>query len=86
VDFYCHEVRLVVEVDGDTHELRQQQDTERTRYLQSHGLNVFRMQNDDVYSDLESVALGILRAAGIDVQTWLAERERMPHEHSAPSP
>jgi very-short-patch-repair endonuclease len=85
-DFYCHEAKLVVELDGDSHDDSVKADTDRTLYLESHRLTVFRVPNADVFSDLESVAFGILRAAGIDVELWMAERERMSNERSAPSP
>jgi very-short-patch-repair endonuclease len=85
-DFYCHEVKLVVELDGDSHEKTADEDAERTRYLETRGLRILRVQNAEVLSDLESVAFGILKATGIDVQAWLAERERGSRERSAPSP
>src|SRR5689334_5456897 len=42
VDFYCHEARLVVEVDGSIHEYTQEEDALRQEFLESLGLRVIR--------------------------------------------
>ncbi len=65
VDFYCHEARLVVEIDGESHEGRQEADVKRQRFLESQGLRVLRVTNDDVLHDIEAVAMGVAKAAGI---------------------
>ena len=65
VDFYCHDVRLVVEVDGMSHDGRGPEDRRRTAFLEGRaGLRVLRVSNDDVLRDPEAVAMAILRAAG----------------------
>ena len=69
-DFYCHEAKLVVEIDGATHDLRAEEDRRRTEYLQAHGLSVLRVSNEDVLRNLEGVAIAVLRAAGRDDGTW----------------
>ncbi|HKQ48496.1 MAG TPA: endonuclease domain-containing protein [Phycisphaerae bacterium] len=46
VDFYCAEAKLVVEVDGPTHE--RTEDAERDAYLRALGYQVIRFMNDDV--------------------------------------
>ena len=50
VDFYCAEHRIVLEVDGSSHEPleRQAQDEERSRILARMDLRVIRLQNWDV--------------------------------------
>jgi len=57
VDFYCHEYRLVVEIDGDTHgtEEAQVKDQRRTDFLESQGLRVIRFTNRDVVHNIEGV-------------------------------
>lgn len=64
-DFYCHEIGLIVEVDGASHEDRAEEDRRRTAYLEEHGLRVFRITNADVMSDPEAVARGIAITAGV---------------------
>ena len=56
VDFYCHKVGLVVEVDGDFHDLRKEEDERRERVLSEMGLRVVRFGNDEVMRTLSAVA------------------------------
>ena len=60
-DFYCHALKLVIEVDGDYHLSKEQQkkDQERTKYLILNGLRVIRFRNDEVEKTLDSVILKI---------------------------
>ena len=68
VDFYCISHRLVVELDGNSHVDRGREDRERQDYLESvAGLKVFRVGNDDVLHNRESVVLGVLRALGMEI-------------------
>jgi len=55
VDFLCVEKRLVIELDGKSHEGRESYDERRTAYLAEHGLLVLRFPNDDVENDTEDV-------------------------------
>jgi adenine-specific DNA-methyltransferase len=68
VDFYCPSHRLVVELDGRSHDDRGLEDLRRQDYLESvAGLKVFRVANDDVLYDRESVVLWLMRALGIEI-------------------
>jgi very-short-patch-repair endonuclease len=60
-DFFCAEVKLVVELDGESHGEREAYDAQRTRRLVRGGLNVIRFENDDVYQFLDTVLDEILR-------------------------
>lgn len=57
VDFYCPELKLVIEVDGESHFSDQglAYDDERTSFLESLGLKVMRFANSDVMNCLESI-------------------------------
>ncbi len=59
VDFYCHQLRLVVEIDGDSHweDKEIARDKIRTAFLESHGLTVLRFANRDVTSRINGVML-----------------------------
>src|SRR3972149_6137644 len=37
-DFYCHKAELVLEVDGDVHDLQQEEDARREKVLREMGL------------------------------------------------
>lgn len=54
VDFYCHSVGLIIEVDGAVHLNRNQKsyDEERDRILQSRGLDILRISNEDINCNL----------------------------------
>ncbi len=57
VDFYCHECKLVVEVDGSIHKLEGQKeyDNGRTYELEQLGLKVVRFTNNQVLQQPEKV-------------------------------
>ncbi|EKD32892.1 MAG: hypothetical protein ACD_76C00122G0008 [uncultured bacterium] len=57
VDFYCPEIRLAIEVDGPTHDnhLAKEYDDFRQRYIESLGIRVVRVYNEEVYCDIVSV-------------------------------
>jgi very-short-patch-repair endonuclease len=59
-DFYCAAHRLVVEVDGYTHDYKVDHDRRRTKWLQDNGYRVVRFSDQDVSRDVESVLLTIL--------------------------
>ena len=60
-DFYCHQAKLVVELDGSQHcDPRQiEYDRNRTEYLRSQGLEVLRLSNLDVMRQFKSVCEAI---------------------------
>src|SRR5438128_2260700 len=58
VDFYCHEARLVVELDGASHSSdgAMCSDQARTAWLEaSYGLRILRFTNEDVLHNLDAV-------------------------------
>jgi len=57
VDFYCPQLKLVIEVDGDSHftAAGQDRDTERTKVLAGYGLKVLRFTNDEVLNNFAGV-------------------------------
>ncbi len=63
-DFYCHEMGLVVEVDGDIHSNQIQYDMERDAILKAHSLRVLRVTNEEVQTDLQGVLARIKDAIG----------------------
>ncbi len=55
VDFYCAEHRLVIEVDGSIHDTQEAKDRARTEWLESHGYQVLRFNNEQVEKQMTSV-------------------------------
>jgi very-short-patch-repair endonuclease len=44
-DFYCHQARLVIELDGDIHQNQTLRDEDRDQWMQANGLTVVRVSN-----------------------------------------
>ena len=57
VDFFCAGLKLVIEVDGESHFTNEGKDYdwERTQILKGYGLKVLRFTNDEVLQDWEGV-------------------------------
>lgn len=55
VDFYCHQAALVIEVDGDIHDLQQKEDAGREKVLREMGLRIVRFRNDEILKNLKTV-------------------------------
>jgi very-short-patch-repair endonuclease len=56
-DFYCSEHKLVIELDGDSHDSLESQayDKERNMFMQEVGLEVLRFTNREVFTNIEGV-------------------------------
>ena len=54
-DFYCAELLLIIEIDGDSHAKQREYDTLRSEKLEAYGIKVVRYTNDDVLSNIEGV-------------------------------
>ncbi|MBL4655418.1 MAG: endonuclease domain-containing protein [Bacteroidia bacterium] len=76
VDFFCNELMLVIEIDGDSHQIDEVYDKDiiRQSKLESLGVHFLRFDDLDVKKDMANV----LRA----IENWIEEFEQ---EHT-PSP
>ncbi len=61
VDFYCAELMLAIEIDGDTHAEQQQYDAIRTQKLNKLDIEVFRYPNTEILNNLEGVYEDLLK-------------------------
>lgn len=61
LDFYCHELKLAIEIDGSIHALQsvKQNDKERQKYLESLGITFIRFSNTEINTHLEKVLVAI---------------------------
>ena len=61
LDFYCPEVRLCIELDGEIHDTpeNKQKDADRTEFLQANKIEVVRFRNWEVEEDIDNVILRI---------------------------
>jgi BirA family biotin operon repressor/biotin-[acetyl-CoA-carboxylase] ligase len=61
-DFLCREHRLVIELDGFSHETRTEYDATRSRFIGGEGYRVLRFTNEELYEHLASVLTSIQQA------------------------
>ena len=54
-DFYCHENRLVVEIDGKNHDYQKEYDELRTYIINDLGIEVVRFPNKEIETDINQV-------------------------------
>jgi len=56
-DFYCPIHKLVLEVDGTSHDSPRahESDTERDAWVQAHGYRVLRLRNEEILGNLPAV-------------------------------
>lgn len=74
LDFYCPEIKLCVELDGDQHSdaREQRHDARRTAYLNKQSIEVIRFWNNEVYDDIDGVLEAILdQASYLKIETEL---------------
>ncbi len=55
VDFYCHKFGVVVEIDGEIHNLQKEYDLGRTHELEKFGLKIIRFTNSEVMNNIDCV-------------------------------
>lgn len=73
LDFYCPELRLAIEIDGDVHALPDQivKDALREQHLRTQEITVFRVTNNEVRTNLNGALEKILA-----LTLTLSQRER----------
>jgi len=73
VDFFCTKLRLIIEIDGESHLFKGEEDEKREKHLESLGFHILRFNDLDVKKNMEAVLVSIER--------WIEE-----HEHTPESP
>ena len=54
-DFYCHEARLVVEIDGEIHNQQREYDDGRSAEMERYFIKVIRFTNSEIEKNIEDV-------------------------------
>jgi very-short-patch-repair endonuclease len=68
VDFVCLSERLIVEIDGPSHDFTVDADGRRALWLQSQGYRIINFTADEVLQDPESIGLAVAAAlSGLEV-------------------
>ena len=70
VDFFCSKLRLVIEIDGESHDGRFCYDAERQKFLESMSLSVLRFNDADVKKDITNVLMAI--------EGWVENKLKQP--------
>ena len=62
-DFYCHEKKLVIELDGNIHNQKEQAslDKGRTETMNEFGITVLRFKNEEIINNIEDVVSQIIK-------------------------
>ncbi len=62
VDFYCPQLKLAVEIDGDSHREPKAiaRDAQRQKNIERHGIRVLRFANIEIVESLEGVVAAIM--------------------------
>ena len=62
-DFYCHQAKLIIELDGSQHyaPTTQNYDAQRTAYFESLGIQVLRYSNAEIALNFKGVCQHILQ-------------------------
>ncbi len=55
VDFYCPKLKLIIEIDGQSHDSKGEYDSERENYLQNSGLEIIRFSDSEIKNNLANV-------------------------------
>ena len=57
VDFYCVEKKLVIELDGESHNRKEIQiyDKVRQEYIETFGIKIIRFSNSDIFKNIDQV-------------------------------
>lgn len=70
VDFYCKKLNLVIEIDGISHNVKEDDDKKRQNELEQLGLKFLRYTDDQIKSDMEKVL--------IEIKEFIKEFEKNP--------
>ncbi len=60
VDFICRKLKLIIEIDGYSHQFKHKEDIQRDEELESLGYEVIRFSEQEVRFDLDNVIRTIL--------------------------
>ncbi len=67
VDFYCPKMRLAIEIDGDSHFMKEERDAERQQRLEELGVHLLRFDDLDVKFQMDRVLKTI--------QEWIEQHQ-----------
>ena len=74
--FFCNELMLAIEVDGESHYGNEKRDAKRQKKIESYGIKFLRFDDLDVVHKLDMVIKSI--------ENWIDEHEKKEITHPSP--
>ena len=65
VDFYCHELRLAIEIDGKIHKRQKEYDELRQRLIEERSIDFVRVTNEEINTDINILLRRIKESKGL---------------------
>ena len=72
VDFFCPRLRLIIEIDGQSHAFKGKKDEQRKNRLELLGFYILRFDDLDVKKNMEGVL--------VSIEKWIEEYEQAQHK------
>jgi very-short-patch-repair endonuclease len=84
LDFYCHKLKLSIEIDGGYHQNKEQKekDAERTEYLNSVGITEYRFTNKDILNRFAESLEFIISKLRADTPSGVGGEHRHENENN----
>lgn len=67
VDFFCKKLKLIIEIDGISHEAKADYDQKRDKYLENLGFDVLHFRDKDILKRTKDILYGI--------EGWIENRQ-----------
>jgi len=71
IDFFCNDLLLAIEIDGQSHDGNYDYDTQRQNILENLGIHFLRFSEKEMMQDLDNV----LRC----IEAWILDHEPTPN-------
>ncbi len=59
VDFFCKELKMIIELDGAIHRFQQSKDKYREDNLRKMGYNIIRFHNEEILKNIHNVRISL---------------------------
>ncbi|GJH39619.1 hypothetical protein RCZ04_01690 [Capnocytophaga sp. HP1101] len=82
VDFYCHELALAIEVDGNIHDYNFLEDAQRQEAIEKYGVTFVRFSNEEINNNL----FGVIATLEKIISTLREERIEEDSDNIPPAP
>ena len=61
LDFYCHDLKLAIEIDGEIHNNQKEMDQIRQNHIERAGIKFFRISSEQVEGNLKNTLLDLTK-------------------------